>query len=97
MPKTSVLWLKHTKKVGKCSSSLISITSSQTLQQSRKQDHTVKQGTTTTMKPSGLSSKPNVFIDQLDRQISIPIPKIEPGLSVLLFHCTGSSLALFHY
>lgn len=83
-----MLWLKCMKKVGKYSSSLISIMSSQSLQQSKKQQHTVKQRITTTMKPSGLNTEPSWSIKMFHRQISIPIPKIEPGVSVLLFHRT---------
>lgn len=41
------------------------------------------------MKPSVLNSEPNIFTDQLDRQISILMPKIKLGVSVILLHCTS--------
>lgn len=88
-PKTSVLWLNVWKKqVWDKAGGIFTITSNQSLQQSGKQN-TVKQGTTRTMKPSVLNSQPNIFTDQLDRQISMLIPKIKLGLSVILLHCVS--------
>lgn len=76
------------KKVWNEPGEIFTIMPKQSLQQSEKQN-TIKEGTSRTIKPSGLNSEPNIFTDQLDSKTFILRPKIKLGVLVILLHCTS--------